>query len=455
MSNNKTLFFKQIQAMSPLEWKKCSKFIMHNTKKKDIQNFIMLLKKTYPNIKVNKTSIFSIIYPNQPYNDHTYRNLVYQSFMLLKEYIKISEKKEDILNHMLYVKKLKTPNNSITYYKELRKINSSENILQDYFVSYEMMESQDTIIDRQADRNLQDISNKLDQHYIHEKLKITCSLINEMNIKNTNIKHGILDSFEDKLQNIILDKSSYTYLLYQCYLFLRYNIDHAFTSILHLLESKENKYKNCDDLSMILSFCVNYSVKQINTGNSEYYSLLFQIYKLQLYYKTIYDKDGFISAVSMRNILRVSLIVKNYSWTEEFIISNKHKLPLKHREENYHFLLARLYYSKKEYHTALKYLQLSNPEDFFNNLSYRVLQIKCCIKLDALTQADNYIENFRLFLLRHKNKSYHHTFYSHFIKYMKQIINITPTKSAKKILRDKLQNENQVAEKSWLLSLLK
>ena len=456
MSTIKNKLFNQISSFSPKEWKLLNKFILNNSKSKDIKLLLNILNKKYPNSNLSKETIFNLIYPNKDFNDHTYRNLIYKFNLLVKKFLANNLSDTDELKHLLTIKKLKKHLQFNAYNKEINKIkNFHQSPTESYFIAYEEMEILDTNKNRQVNRNLQAISDNLDIHYINEKLKIVCTALNDVNINNTNYSLGLLESLENEIEKHILDHTSQTYLLYQCYIFLYKNKEDSFLQIIETLKKNTHKFSYNEELKMILSFCVNFCIGKINKGQEEFFAYLFEVYNFQLLFKTIYDSNGFISSVSMRNILTVSLRIKDYNWSENFIESNKDKIHLKNRDENYYYLKAKLNYTIKKYNLSLRLLAQIEPEDFLNNLGYRVLQIKCWQELEEIDLLENGIENFRLFLLRHKGKTYHYSFHINFIKYMKQITKSSSNKELKKTLLNKLQNETQVAEKSWLMSILK
>jgi len=70
----------------------------------------------------------------------------------------------------------------------------------------------------------------------------------------------------------------------------------------------------------------------------------------------------------------------------------------------------------------MRLIALSEPNDFLNNITSRVLLLKCYYETDDCNALDNSLENFIIYLLRHKNKGYHYVFHNNFIKYLKQIM---------------------------------
>jgi hypothetical protein len=116
--------------------------------------------------------------------------------------------------------------------------------------------------------------------------------------------------------------------------------------------------------------------------------------------------------------------------------------------------MARIHYVKHDYKQSMRLLAQSEPTDFLNNITSRVLLSKCYYETDEYDLLDNSLENFRIYLLRHKNKGYHFIFHVNFIKYLKQIVKAKYlTKTKRTSFLEKLKSETQIAEKAWLLEI--
>ena len=206
MSNNKSKFFTLLSQLNPIEWKHFVKYAFQNVQKEELLKLINILKKNYPKFDIQKQTTFELIYPNQSFNDHRYRNLIYQLHLQLISFLKSRELKSDEVSHLMYLKTLQKTNDIRRYNQELAalsKDNKSEGIT--YFLAYEKMNDA-TQSNRQADRNLQEVSDKLDMHYLNEKLKIICTAINDAKINNKDYTYVILSLIEENLNQLLQDK---------------------------------------------------------------------------------------------------------------------------------------------------------------------------------------------------------------------------------------------------------
>lgn len=449
---NKTI--RKIQSLAPDEFELFVKYILKQSKHIDLLKTARLLKKYYPDFQLDKGALYELLYPNNSYQDYRYRNLLYRLDKLLQDFLSESKTANEVLPHLVYIKNLKNTHDQSSYRRKINELQQKEDLhpTEKYFLAFQQLEDLNTTTDRQTDQQLQSVHYALDQYFLNEKLKLVCLSINDAIINQRPYQLGIFKYLSQDLEQLIEDKKSMTYLLYLCYLFQSSDNEIYFATTIRTLQ--EINKVDSEELRLIFTMCINFCIRQINKGQVPFFTHLFHIYKLQLSSSVLYSKEGYISSVTLKNLVTVSLRLKEYKWTENLIASHYEKLPLLYREENYHYLLARLFYTKKMYKKALYYLLLSEPQDFLNNLSARVLQIKCYYESDDYHQLDNALQNFTIYLLRHKNKSYHYRYHVHFIKYLQSIVKCIHQKKLRVALAEKIRQEKELAEKHWLLEII-
>ncbi len=449
---NKTI--RKIQSLAPDEFELFVKYILKHSKHLDLLKTARLLKKYYPDFQLHKSELYEILYPNNSYQDYRYRNLLYRLDQLLQIFLSEFKTADDVLPHLVYIKQLKNTHDHASYRRKINELQQKEDLhpTEKYFLAFQQLEDLNATTNRQTDQQLQAVHATLDQYFLNEKLKLVCLSINDAIINQRPYELGIFNYLRQDLEQLIDDKKSMTYLLYLCYLFQSTDNEASFDTTIRTLQTLQ--IKDCEELRLVFTMCINFCIRQINKGQAPYFTPLFNIYKLQLSASVLYSKEGYISSVTLKNLVTVSLRLKEYTWTENIIESHYQKLPLLYREENYHYLLARLFYTKKMYKKAQYYLLLSEPQDFLNNLSARVLQIKCLYESDDYHQLDNALQNFTIYLLRHKNKSYHYRYHVHFIKYLQKLLKSMHQKKLRLALIAQIQQEKELAEKYWLLDMM-
>lgn len=455
--NNKTI--DTLGQLSRQEWLAWVVFSKKKSKHPAILQLVALLQKCYPVFDISKEYMHTKLFPNQPYNDLKIRQLFHRLQKITEDFLvyqqasssadkslvlaSLFKRKQITKQQQFFQSKLKKETSSVTDIQHFKTV---------YYLEIEKMDALEAKQDRTVEPNLQSVHNTLDRLYLAEKLKLACSAINYSRINKYHYDLGFIDDLETKIEAYILPEDTVLYALYQTYLFTRYDHEQNFDSLQAILQTAD--FQKSEMSNIIFTMSINFCIRRINALKTEYFSKLFMVYKAQLKSGCSYDVNGFISPITLRNILTVSLRLQEYKWSEELIKSHHERLPLLHRDENYNALLARLYYVKKEYTKAMRLLAQSEPVDFLNNISARVLLLKCYYETDDYNALDNSLENFRIFLLRHKNKGYHYIFHINFLKYLKRIVKASVLPKGKKALFiDKLKNEKQIAEKAWLLQI--
>jgi hypothetical protein len=205
------------------------------------------------------------------------------------------------------------------------------------------------------------------------------------------------------------------------------------------------------DIVSLFAIFNNFCIYQINQGQRAYLRDLHELYKLQISSENIYDDRGELDPNVFKNIVTISLHLKEYEWVKDYIETEKTKLAAQNREEHYQFALARYLFEVQDYSSCVQLLMLSKPQDLLNNLSMRVLLCKAHFENDEWEFVDSTIQNAKIFLLRHKSKAYQLQIYKNFFKLLYSIIHSKQTKADILRLNKLITDTNPAAEKAWLM----
>lgn len=407
--------------------------------------------------KTDKALLHNAIYDKSPYHDVNFRKALSNFKPLLDAFIidqanSINAKKVRALQSLkskgeehIYeiAKKTMLPKDI-----EIEKINIDLELLH----SMDMMEAIERKNIRTAEPNLQAVLNALDQRYLLDKLKITCSALNFALINAHHYEWGLLDNLDDYLKQNIDLSQPIIYLYYHTYLFLKENANDSFEKVFDYLST--NKIVRSEESIHLFTMGINYCIRLINKGDRTRLKTLFVLYQKQIESGCVYDSFNKISPHTFKNTLNLALNLKEFDWVQTFIESNKAHLPQASQEEDYLFAKARLNYELKHYRECVHLMMQSKAIDPLNNLSMRVLQIKALYMLDDLEGVDANIQNAKLYLLRLKNKAYQMAIYKNFFLVMQKIIR---TPSFTKEFVEKIQREmeaKQIAEKPWIMGIM-
>lgn len=410
----------------------------HNKSKKVIRLFSEI-EKFYPEFNNNELTneyLSSNINPGKKYNDSTMRDLISDLLKLLQEFLTIEElkknffKKGELLLHALIEKNqndlfeknmnitsdeierrgmdslyyyhnsillgLKINNDSINNYKKTsRSIEQSNTILFSYMIC-------------------------IFQYFIIELIDVYIQLIiNESKFKlpkRSNTAFILAQSIDFKKISSLFEGKSRDKVVFQIY----YNLFCAFEDLSDInfyFKYKALVFENSNLLSkseitshfaMLIAYCI--LKNKISQNTEEFDGELFRIYNAYLKSKYfIIEKTKYIDESLYRNILKLSLRIKKFKWTLNFINSfSKHLHPEK-RKNLLNFSFAEYYYFygvfNKSYvniNKAFNFLEKIDEVSFVQKYDIKVLYLMIRFDLNDNDLVLNDINNYRKFLTRNK-----------------------------------------------------
>jgi len=314
---------------------------------------------------------------------------------------------------------------------------------------------------RGYDENLQLKNNHLDLFYFTNKLRIACDMYSRNTVVNAMYECYFLDDIEREIS--FFDQTPAIQIYFKVLQMLRAKTDQGhYKELIILLENNLQIFPS-NELRTIYNYALNYCVKQINFGNSDYYQEILALYKVLLQEKIIF-KNGYLTQWTYINIIAAGIRLKNYDWTETFIHNYKEFLQPENRDNVYGYNLAVLYFEQKKYDQALSQLMDITFTDPFFHLSAKLIQLKCYYMLHETEALFSLAEASRQYISRNKQLSdYHKKSYNHFFKMATKIhqlsLNagiITENKLEKNRhkLQSQLQSLEPLANKGWLKDIL-
>jgi hypothetical protein len=452
--------FSFLAQMSPESWVSFHKYIHSRyARHKLLREAALFLKPHHPAFRCHKEKLYKALYGDEMYDSNKLAQVLHRLQHVALEYIGSANSdlvQSQIQTH-LYLKESKIDR---LYKKSKTKIEAIS-ISNDSLHSAQalhLLAFQDTneILEkgiRSTEPHLQRSHDTLDAAYIQEKLILSCSALNYARLSQQVYQLGVIDYLDEYLLKHITKSQTYHFLFYKIYRFLS-GEDRAFEEVVAFLQ--KNKLNPSDTSSMVYTYCINYCIGKINSGDLSYFKTLFVVYQSQIKSLCIYDVQSNISPATLKNIVTVSIRNNELKWANEFVKNQADHLLEQHREVVYNYCLALLQYENKSYKKSIQLILQSKPTDFLDNISMRVLHIKSLWALEDNDGIDGLLSNFKLYLLRHKNKGYHYTFHINFIKVLDKINNMkTHSPKEKKEIENYIVKIEKVAEKKWLMEVLK
>ena len=383
-------------------------------KNEDLIQFYGYLKKVAPQFsdkKVERKVIFKKIYPKQPYDEKQMNYLMSFLLKLAEEFIGIRNyysKGRLPAYHILdsLIDRNLDKHYQHTYTKNLQKLNA--NTIQDsdfYFQQFLMADVAEKYFSKKSfrkfDAHLQEAADFFDIFYLSNKLKYTCKMLNLQKILSVEYHIRLMDEINGFLQKNDFSDIPSIAIYYQLYLSLTLqNGDPHFEATTQLLKKHRHQFTQFE-VKEIHLLAINFCIRKIREQDEAYV-----LKALDLYVEGIQNglllENKFLSPWTYKNVIKLGLRSKKYTWTESFIFEYNSKLPEKEQLNALNYNLADLHYYKKDLKKALEYLSKVEFTEVFYTLHSKVMLLKIYYEFDEYDALYALINSFRIYLRRNK-----------------------------------------------------
>jgi hypothetical protein len=298
------------------------------------------------------------------------------------------------------------------------------------------------------ENNIQTFSNQLDIYYYLKQIQLICHATNEKIFT----KQKIQIPLEQDLLNTITKYDYFNHPLIKVY-YKMYNllndIDYINTYYKIKYEILNESNIDTEEWKTILQYLINYCIYHINKNQQIFEVELFDIYK---FYLEKVDEE-IISPFKYKNIINLSLKLKDYQFAERFIEDYGKKLPKEQQVTAISFNQAKLNFELGKYNQSIELLNAIRTDDLTFNLSIRTLTIKIFYELNELQFLDTYIDSFRIYILRNKNLTVaSKKLYQDFIRIIQKLVRLEyATKKEKESFKMRVYKIANLPDKNWIL----
>lgn len=297
---------------------------------------------------------------------------------------------------------------------------------------------------------------QLDCFYFTQKLKHLCDALSYRNTLALNASLEEITGLASYLQS-----SSYAEVpLIKAYLLTLFMLQHPeqetffhdLKSLLHNQGAHFEKKERHTLFIHLMNFCID---TKINTGRTDYFAELFDLYKVALDKEIILD-EGLMDPFHYKNIITVGLRVKAFEWTERFIHDYTPLLPFSHQANALTYNLAKVYFQQGHYQKVIEQLREVEYQDLVYALGAKLMLLKTYFELGEFLALDSLSDSFRIFLQRHKRISREvKQQYLNVIRFVKKLSNVAPgDKRAIEKIRTQVDQCKALADKGWILEKL-
>lgn len=451
-----------------------SPFFNKNKKVRILGEYVLDHAPNFEAKKLEKQVVFPNLFGDAPYNELQINNIISDLLQLLYNFMaQVQLQQQPQFQKHLLLKELlhrDTPIHISRNAKRLKniqaksKIRNYEYFHHEYLLYEKLDQSVVSHAKRSFDQNLQLQSDNLDLYYFSNKLRMAC----DMTSRNIVIQAGYQCDF---LTDII------KYYKENHRNFQSYPAISIYYAVLNIIQNSEDEssYLNLKkdllqhqnlfpklELWTLYKYAINFCIKKINSGKSNYYKELLDLYKILLENKIIFP-NGYLSQWTFKNIITISAHLEDFEWTEKFIEQYEHYIIPEERFNAITYNRATLYNAQKNYSAALQTLHNVEFTDSSYHLGAKIIQLKCFYKLNESEALFALIEAFRKYILRNKDISdYRKKANNNLLKIVKGIYQLkinrnTMTTSAynqkHRTIQKKLNTLSPISNKDWLLEI--
>lgn len=391
------------------------------------------------------------------YSNKTWRYLTSDIFQALKRFLAENELEDHAeLEEWLYLKSVHKMGLNDLFSKEARRVEKRvdksdipyrDKSFYKFLVaeeSYEVMSTQK----REAPKSLLRMNELLNEYFQSKKLQIFCSAESHRSISDFEFD----DPFHQNISENITSSKPILQAYHLAYETLRGH--ESVNELMNMLDQLSNQLSRAEKRELYL-MCINRCIRLYNKGQDMYLNKVFELYQSGLA-EEIFSENGRMSRFTYRNIVTSAVGLKKYDWAMDFLERYRSALPEKQAKDLYHYHCALLSIAKKEYDNAIELLRDHRFTDPLMILDSRRLLIKVYYEKEEIDALNYLLDSFWSYLYRHKELGYHRKNYLNMVKFLRRRLSTNYVKKGQsEKLKMQIEKTENVAEKNWLLSLVR
>ncbi|HMQ89149.1 MAG TPA: hypothetical protein PKB07_16240 [Flavilitoribacter sp.] len=417
----KSLLVRSLKGLSAAELSRFGEFVHspYFNKREDLNRLCACLLAFGPAFEdpgLEKKQFYRTVFGAAEYRELPFNNLISDLLKLLYEFVALEElsgkeslKKDLLLGGLLERDMPQQAERQIKSWSLVQEKRPHRNF-DYYYGEYRRFEQQDRLNlgkgKRGYDESLQQASDHLDRYYVANKLRIAC----DMTSRNAVVQAGYECHHLDLIQNMALRDSSGlqedpAFQVYAKTLDMLRGADSSrdFQELKHLLIEKGGQFPRWE-LRTLYNYALNFCVRQINSGRTDYYREIWDLYQALLKENILFT-EGHLTQWTYINIITAGIRLQEYDWTEAFIHAYKDYLLPEEQYNVYTYNLAALYFERKDYGLALQTLHDVEFTDAFYHLAAKIIQLKSYYELEETEAFFSLAEASRKFLSRNRQLS--------------------------------------------------
>lgn len=466
MNLEKTHLVELLFTFDQYDWNGLKKFLnspFHN-QREDVKRLFDYLKSVIQ-IQKNASNLDEIaahqfVFGNALYKAQSLRYTVSFLFQLTRKYFQhraLDDRQLQLAPDFLDYLKHNNLNRLIR--KEVNaasnEINNQKKVDQEVLFADYLLEKERHFLQQQRDRNdtmhLIQASSCLDWHFCLEKLRLLAPLKVHQAMTHLTID----DPFIKPVMHFVkqeLNQAPPVIRIYflACQIFDDWPSEEKFVAFKNELAHYTDHLK-LSHLKECFTLGINYCIRKINTGDRDFVAEVLDLYQSGLEEKAFFE-NGYLSRFTYKNIITAALGLGRFEWAQTFIEQYKQSLDPRYREDAYRYNLAILKYKLQDFDGTLELLRDLEFEDLFFNLNARLMLLKIFYESELWNALDSHLDSFKVFIYRHRELGYQKKHYLNLIKFTRKLLKLPQLDQTRRsLLKSKIQSEDLLAEKNWLL----
>ena len=413
--------------------------------------------------KTDRDAVWQALFPGTPRDDRRLNHLASQLLVLDEQFVGQEQFRQDGPGRAFHVLEGLSVRGLHKHYRfnaELLAHEMQASPLRDarhFYRLYRFHDLERAHFDRQGLRRLhesaQTAADSLDHFYLTEKLKYTCAMLNSQAVVTTPFDlHWLAEirqAFENKPFPVEAPGIEVYFRILR--LLTRDRADEDFQQLKQLLGQNAARFE-APEMATLYEYALNYCIRQIRKVREEYVEEALDLYQKGVD-SGILLRGGKLSPWHFKNIIKLSLRLQRFDWTERFIREKNALLDDDFKTDALHYNLAELFFYTGRYDEALVHLNKVEFTDVHYNLGAKEMLAKIYHETDAADALESLLHAFKVYLRRNKIISEDvRRSYLNFIQLLRQIIQSTPDRFA--ALREKVEQTSLLTAKNWLLQQL-
>jgi hypothetical protein len=413
---------------------------------------------------LSKAQVWDTVFPKTKYDDLRFRRLcsdlmrLAMDFTAYHQYASNPATAQVFLLHALANTRLEKHFDGVLRQTELVQEKMGVRDADFHYLSY--------MLHRRRQEHLEHISPKtaafdpiekadyhLDCYYFAKKLEHYCDVLGYRNMVSETAKVTLYPDFLGYLeQTNYLEEPVVKAWYLVARMMLHPDDTHFFQQMKLLLETQAGSFQP-RELKTLFIHSMNYCIDtKINHGREDYYSELFSLYKIALSREIIFE-NGELNPHHYKNIITISLHIRELAWAEEFISNYSHRLPKADQENAQNYNLAHVYFYQNRYDKVIEMLREVEYQNIAYSLGSRLLLLRTYFELQEDQALNSLIDSYSIFLRRNKliSKEVKQQ-YLNMLRFTRKLFLLAPyDKKGFEKTRLEIENCKSLTAKKWLL----